>query len=115
MRVIAVAVVSLGAVVALALPAAAQDKAKIDQGMTLFTSQKCALCHSVGPKGNKKGPLDEVGSKLKAEEIRQWIADPDDMRAKTKSTRTPPMKATKLVKEQIDALVAYLQTLKAGH
>ena len=24
-------------------------------------NQKCALCHSIGDKGNKKGPLDGVG------------------------------------------------------
>lgn len=37
--------------------AAAQD-GKIAQGKKLFADQKCVLCHSVGDKGNKKGPLD---------------------------------------------------------
>ena len=43
-----------------AAPAAAQDaKAK---GAQLFADQKCTLCHSIGDKGNKKGPLDDVGA-----------------------------------------------------
>ena len=45
--------------VAIAAPAAAQD-AKVARGEKLFADQKCALCHSIGDKGNKKGPLDSV-------------------------------------------------------
>lgn len=100
-------------VLALAAPASAQDKAKIELGMALFSSQKCILCHSIGGKGNPKGPLDTVAAKHTADEMRQWIVDPDAMRTKTKATRTPPMKQLKLSKDQIDALVAYLMSLKA--
>ena len=100
----AVLCVSVGAA------AAAQDaKAK---GEELFTGQKCTLCHSVGAKGNKKGPLDDVASKLSAAEIREWITDAKAMTAKTKATRKPEMKAYALPKDDVDALVAYLTTLK---
>jgi mono/diheme cytochrome c family protein len=93
-----------------AASAAAQDaKAKGEQ---LFTDQKCTLCHSVGDKGNKKGPLDGVGTKLSAAEIREWITDAKGMTAKTKATRKPEMKAYSLPKDDVDALVAYLTTLK---
>jgi mono/diheme cytochrome c family protein len=44
--------------VAGAAPGAAQD-AKA-QGEKVFADQKCTLCHSIGGKGNSKGPLDEV-------------------------------------------------------
>ena len=77
----------------------------------MFTDQKCSLCHSIGDKGNKKGPLDGVASKLSAEEIRSWITDAKGMIAKTKPTRKPEMKAFTLPKEDVDALVAYLGTL----
>ena len=97
--------------VGLASAAAAQD-AKVAQGEKLFADQKCTLCHSVGDKGNKKGPLDGVASKLKADEIREWIVDAKGMTAKTKPTRKPDMKAYTLPKEDVDALVAYLATLK---
>jgi mono/diheme cytochrome c family protein len=110
----AMALVAAAGVVVLscAEPASAQDKSKVELGATLFSSQKCTMCHSVGGKGNPKGPLDDVAAKLSAQEIRQWIVDPDAMRAKTKATRTPAMKQLKLSKEQVDGLVAYLQTLK---
>lgn len=95
----------------LALNAAAQD-AKVAQGEKVYTDQKCALCHSIGDKGNKKGPLDGVGTKLKAGELREWIVDAKGMTAKTKATRKPDMKSYALPKEDVDALVAYMATLK---
>jgi mono/diheme cytochrome c family protein len=93
-----------------AASAAAQDaKAR---GEKVFADQKCSLCHSIGGKGNAKGPLDDVGGKLSADEIRAWITDAKGMTAKTKATRKPEMKAFTLPKEDVDALVAYLSTLK---
>ena len=94
-----------------ATAAAAQD-AKVAKGEKLYVDQKCALCHSIGDKGNKKGPLDSVASKMKADEIREWIVDAPGMTAKAKATRKPLMKAYALPKEDVDALVAYLVTLK---
>ena len=72
----------------LAAPAMAED-AKAT-GEKLFAEQKCSLCHSVAGKGNAKGPLDEVGSKLKADEIRAWITDAKGMTAKTEGRRASP-------------------------
>jgi len=96
---------------ALTAPAAAQDK--IEKGKQVYTAQKCQACHSVAGVGNKKGALDEVGTKLKEDEIRQWIVAAPDMAAKVKADRKPPMKAyTALPKEDVDALVGYLVTLK---
>ena len=97
--------------VGLAATAAAQD-AKVAKGEKLFTDQKCSMCHAIGDKGNKKGPLDGVATKLKADEIREWIMDAKGMTAKTKATRKPEMKAFTLPKDDVDALVAYLGTLK---
>ena len=106
-RVIAGLILCLG----LAATAAAQD-AKVARGQKVFADQKCTLCHSIGDKGNRKGPLDGVASKLKAEEIREWIVDAKGMTAKTKPPRKPAMKAYTLPKKDVDALVAYLMTLK---
>jgi len=95
---------------ATAMPAAAQDlKAK---GEKLFVDQKCSLCHSIAGKGNVKGPLDEVGSKASAADIRAWIADANTMTAKTGATRKPAMKQFSLEKDDVEALVAYLTALK---
>lgn len=97
--------------VVLAIPAAAQDlKAR---GEKLFVDQKCTLCHSVAGKGNVKGPLDDVGHKDSAADIRAWITDANAMTAKTGATRKPAMKQFSLEQGDVDALVAYLTTLKS--
>ncbi|MEO8257295.1 MAG: cytochrome c [Acidobacteriota bacterium] len=96
--------------VGLAVPALAQD-AKAT-GEKVYAEQKCAVCHSLAGKGNAKGPLDEVGAKLTADEIRAWITDAKGMTAKTKAARKPEMKAYALPKEDVDALVAYLAAMK---
>jgi mono/diheme cytochrome c family protein len=91
-------------------PAFAQDAA---HGKQVFTDTKCGVCHSIAGTGNKKGPLDDVGAKLSAADIRAWITSAPEMAAKAKSDRKPPMKAyTDLSKSEVDDLVAYLQTLK---
>ena len=96
-----------------AAAAAAQDAATIAKGQKVYASNKCSQCHSIEGKGNKKGPLDEVGSKLTADEIRAWMLHPDDMAKKSNSTRKPVMKPyDKLPKDDLDALVAYLAGLK---
>ena len=88
----------------------AQDAA---HGKQVYTDSKCAVCHSIGSQGNKKGPLDDVGSKLPAADIRSWITSAPEMAAKAKADRKPPMKAyADLSKSDVDDLVAYLQTLK---
>ena len=83
-----------------------------EAGQKVYMAQKCNICHSVDGVGNKKGPLDDVGSKLSAAEIRQWITDAPAMAAKTKADRKPPMKAYMLPKDDLDNLVAYLSSLK---
>jgi mono/diheme cytochrome c family protein len=93
--------------------ASAQSQAQIDRGQQVFTAQKCSICHSVAGKGNKRGPLDGIGAKLSADEIRQWIVNAPEMAAKAKAARKPAMKAyATLVKDDLDALVAYIHGLK---
>jgi mono/diheme cytochrome c family protein len=101
-----VAILSL----AVAAPAAAQDA--MTQGAKVFADQKCSVCHSIAGKGNSKGPLDDIGKKDSADDIRAWITDAKGMTAKTKAIRKPEMKVYTLPKEDVDALVAYLSGLK---
>jgi len=95
----------------LASTASAQD-AKVAKGLQVYADQKCAICHSIGDKGNKKGPLDGVGAKYSADDLRAWIVDAKGMTAKTKAPRKPEMKNYALPKEDVDALVAYMASLK---
>jgi mono/diheme cytochrome c family protein len=96
------------------LTAAGQDEALVKKGQEVYAAQKCSMCHSIAGKGGKSSPLDGVGAKLSADEIRQWIVNPTEMTAKSKSTKKPPMpnKYSKLPAADIDALVAYIQSLK---
>jgi mono/diheme cytochrome c family protein len=98
---------------AIATHASAQAGATLERAQKVYASEKCAICHSIGGKGNPKGVLDDVGTRLSADEIRQWIVNAPEMTKKTKATRKPPMKSyAHLAKEDVDALVGYLQTLK---
>jgi mono/diheme cytochrome c family protein len=93
--------------------AQAQDKALAEKGMKVYAAQKCSVCHSIEGKGQKKGALDGVGTKLSADEIHQWIVNAPEMTKKTNATRKPAMKNyAQLPKDDVDALVAYLSTLK---
>ena len=83
-----------------------------ERGQKVYAEQKCSICHSVAGVGDKKGPLDDVGAKLSAEDIRKWITDAPTMSAQAKADRKPAMKVYTLPKDDVDALVAYLQTLK---
>jgi cytochrome c553 len=93
--------------------ASAQTQAQLDFGQQVFTAQKCSICHSVAGKGNAKGALDAVGARLSADEIRQWIVAALEMAAKTNAARKPVMKSyPNIAKEDLDSLVAFLQSLK---
>ena len=92
---------------------AQHDAALVARGEQVYTAQKCAVCHSIAGKGNQKGSLDGVGSKLSADEIRMWIVSAPEMTAKTKAARKPAMKAYAAIpKDELEALIAYLQSLK---
>lgn len=112
MKSLFISLLAVGAFVITASAAAAQD-ARVEKGKKVYADQKCSMCHSIEGKGNVKGALDGVGSRLGAAEIRQWVVDPKTMTAKTNAERKPPMKAyPNLPADELDALVAYLQSLK---
>ena len=82
--------------------------AGLDRGAKVYAAQKCSRCHSLDGKDTKKRPLDAIGTRITAEEIRLWIVDPLDMAKKTEPPHKATMKAYKLPKEDIEALVAFL-------
>jgi mono/diheme cytochrome c family protein len=109
MRVVVGAI--LMAAVMIPSTSAAQDAAKGEQ---IYVAQKCSMCHMVGGKGNKLSPLDGVGKKLTADQIKEWILTPDEAAKKASSTKKPAMPKTyaKLPPADVDSLVAYMQSLK---
>ena len=110
-RLLLTTALALTALLAASVPASAQDA---KHGETVYAAQKCQMCHAIAGKGSKTNPLDGVGAKLSAEDIRHWITNPTEAAAKAKSTKKPPMpnKYGKLPAADIDGLVAYMQSLK---
>jgi mono/diheme cytochrome c family protein len=104
----------LGSALGVAAPAWTQDAAQVKKGQQVYAAQKCQTCHSIAGKGKATSPLDGVGGKLSADDIKQWITDPKAAAAKAKSTKKPPMPAKYggLAAADLDALVAYMQSLK---
>lgn len=93
------------------LPASAA--AQTDRGQDVFAAQKCSMCHAVAGKGNAKGPLDGVGAKYSAADLKEWIVNAKGMTEKTKAARKPAMRDfSALPAADVDALVAYLRTLR---
>jgi mono/diheme cytochrome c family protein len=94
--------------------AAGQDAAAVKHGEEVYAAQKCSMCHAIAGKGKAANPLDGVGAKLSAADIKEWIIHPKEMTAKSGSTKKPPMPAkyAGLPAADLDALVAYLASLK---
>jgi mono/diheme cytochrome c family protein len=90
----------------------AQDAKKVAAGKAVYDKNGCAKCHQIAGKGSKISPLDGVGSKLSAAEIKQWIVDPDTMTAKLPKKPTAKMKKVDLPAADVDALVEYMLSLK---
>lgn len=91
---------------------AAQDAKKVAAGKAAYEKLSCAKCHQIDGKGSKISPLDGVGSKLTAAEIKQWLTDPDGMTAKLAKKPAVKMKKQEISDADLEGLVAYLSTLK---
>lgn len=83
------------------------DDARVKRGVTVYREQRCQVCHSIAGVGNKRYPLDGVGDRLTDDEIRTWIVAPRKMNPKV--AKKP---YDKLPTADVDALVAYLKTLR---
>jgi mono/diheme cytochrome c family protein len=101
-------------IVGMLAPAVFAQDAKVERGKAVYAEQKCATCHAIDGKGGKMASaLDGVGSRLTAEELRKWVVAPKEMEAKLATKPKMSMKAyTNLPKDDLEALVAYMQSLK---
>lgn len=92
----------------------AQDPKQVETGKQLFSSKQCVKCHQIEGRGNKANKLDGVASKVNAADMRKWLTNPKDMEATLdhKPKITMSSKKVPLSSSEVDALIAYLQTLK---
>jgi mono/diheme cytochrome c family protein len=112
-----IAGVVCGGVVSAQQTPAAQDPKLVEAGKKLYEAQKCMQCHTIEGKGGtltKQFPLDGVASKMSADDIRRWLTHPAEMEAKLPSPPKMKMSMRKysLTPADLDALVAYMLTLK---
>ena len=99
------------------LPAATGDLVAL--GKEQWELQECYNCHKLsGQGGKKRGPeMDNIGNVMQPEELRQKILDPRSWMAegfeKEYDKKKMPDKYKELMEDkEVDALVAYLSTLK---
>ncbi|PKM08895.1 MAG: hypothetical protein CVV14_02225 [Gammaproteobacteria bacterium HGW-Gammaproteobacteria-4] len=96
--------------------AAASLSALAARGQAIYRAQGCARCHAVADIGNPRSPLDGVGLRRDASQLRQWItADPAVAEALSARTRALKSGYKTLSPGDLDALVAYLQSLPPTH
>lgn len=87
--------------------ASAADDAKVKQGEKIFAERQCAACHAIQGKGGPVGPdLTKAGSRRDEAWLKKFLPDPKSV---APQTMMPPFRGTK---EELDALVAYLLSLK---
>lgn len=90
----------------------AVDAERLAQGRAVYDEQGCARCHAIAGQGSPRSPLDGVGTRLDAAELRHYvIGDPaiaDDLSPRTLAAKRP---YAELPPEQLDALVDYLRSL----
>ncbi|MDI6748229.1 MAG: c-type cytochrome [Rhodocyclaceae bacterium] len=84
-------------------------------GRKIYQAEGCPLCHAIAGEGNPRYPLDGVGDRLEALELRDWILATGAV-ATLLPRRAAIMKEDyrDLGADEIDALVAYLSGLRAS-
>ncbi len=98
---------------AAASPAAPAGDPRVAAGKRVFDAQNCARCHSVAGVGSPRSPLDGVGATLGPVELLHYATGHAAI-AEDLSPRVLKEKQVyqSLPKEDLDALVAYLQSLR---
>jgi cytochrome c oxidase subunit II len=95
------------AVLLTASPTAAQDKAAIAKGQSLFMEHGCHGCHTLGKIGTPIAPdLAKIGAKRDRAYLKTWLRDPASQRP---SAHMPKIQMTP---GDADALAAYLSSLR---
>ena len=82
---------------------------QVSAGLEVYKTQRCSMCHKVNGAGGKNGPdLSSVGTTRDAAWLKAYLVNP---KAENPKNKMPPVKASAA---DLDALVSYLRSLKAG-
>ena len=95
------------------LESIALDPERIETGRQVYKQQTCARCHSIAGEGNPRNPLDDVGARRTAEELRAWITGADALQGALPGRAFKLKRAYReLSDDDLDALVIYMQSLR---
>jgi cytochrome c5 len=104
--------VLIGVALASVTTVSAQNAKLVEEGKKVYEAYNCKKCHRIDNVGSKISPLDGVATKLSAEDLKKWLVDPEAMTAKMAKKPTIKMKRTEFKPGEVDALMAYMLTLK---
>lgn len=94
-------------------PAGALDAELVARGGDLYEALSCSRCHRVDGQGNPRSPLDGVGARRPASELRDWLTGGGSARDRLpRSVVRTKGEFTALAPEELDALVEYLSSLR---
>jgi len=83
------------------------DTQQTTMGEKIYAEKQCTICHAIQGKGGKLGPeLTDVGAKRDAKWLKTFMRDPKAVLPKAKML---PFHGNA---EELEALVAYLSSLK---
>lgn len=90
------------------------DPRVVARGRQVFEAQNCMRCHSVAGEGNPRSPLDHAAAELDGAQLLAFTVGAESV-ANELAARTLAAKRAyqQLPAEDLDALVAYLQSLAA--
>jgi mono/diheme cytochrome c family protein len=83
-----------------------QNGGQLEVGRRVYDRERCATCHAIAGKGNRRYPLDGVGSRLSRDDVRKWVVAPQEMQQGVRK------RSYRLPEAELEALVAYLMTLE---
>lgn len=90
-------------------PPAAAEPARLALGRAVLEREGCLQCHALGGSGNPRSPLDGIGARRPAADIRQWIvadaAVADRLPARIAQVK---QRYRALPEDELDALIEYL-------
>jgi len=94
-------------------PSTAPDPALVTRGRAVFEEQACARCHAVQGRGNPRLPLDGVGARRTESELPDWVTGTGAAREELgRNTARVKGAFAQLPRQELDALVAYLSSLR---
>lgn len=82
-------------------------------GRSLYEAKQCGTCHSINGVGNPRHPLDGVGGRLNAAELRDAITGSGSIgSALSKTVRQRKARYAEMQAEEMTSLIAYLSSLE---